>query len=118
MGMTVVRYQPKPDQADENQRLVQAVFAELAVTKPTGFSYATLRLADGTFIHVAETDADVNPLNEVKAFATFLSGIGERCEPGLGPNPQSATVVGSYGHPAGQPFPDQRGTMPAEARRT
>jgi hypothetical protein len=95
--MIVVRYQVKPDRADENQRLVEAVFEELAATNPAGLSYATIRLADGTFIHIADIGADPNPLNEVAAFAAFLSGIDERCEPGQGPNPQQGTWVGSYG---------------------
>jgi len=30
MKATVVRYQAKPDRADENQQLIEAVFAELS----------------------------------------------------------------------------------------
>ena len=97
MSSVVVRYRSKPDRADENQRLVEAVFAELAATKPTGLRYTTLRLADGTFIHIADMEEGGNPLNESAAFAGFLKDIGERCEPGQGPDPQQATVVGSYG---------------------
>jgi hypothetical protein len=99
MGTTVVRYHPKPEHADENQRLVEAVFEELAATNPDGLSYATLRLADGTFVHIAHiahVEGDRNPLNDVAAFAEFQKGIGERREPGQGPNPQSASVVGAY----------------------
>jgi len=96
MSTVVVRYRPKPDQADENQRLVEAVFAELAAEDPGGVRYATLRLADGTFVHIADTEADPNPLGGIAAFAAFQEGIGERCEPGEGPNPQAATLVGSY----------------------
>ena len=97
MSTTVVRYTPKADQADRNQRLVEAVYAELAATKPDGFTYITYRLADGTFVHIANQEGATNPLNDVAAFAEFLDGIADRCEPGQGPNPQSATVVGSYG---------------------
>jgi hypothetical protein len=96
-NMVVVRYRTKPDRSEENQRLVQAVFAELADTRPEGLRYTTLRLADGTFLHIAEVDAEANSLNEVAAFAAFLENIAERCEPGEGPNPQPATVVGVYG---------------------
>lgn len=96
MSTIVVRYHPKPDQADENQRLVEAVFAELAATNPSGLRYATLRLADGTFIHIADVDAGANPLNELATFAVFLNGIDERCESGEGPSAQPATLVGSY----------------------
>jgi hypothetical protein len=96
MSTVVVRYRPKADRADENQRLVEAVFAELDAADPGGVRYATLRLADGTFIHIADVEADPNPLGDIGAFARFQEGIAERCEPGEGPNPQAATVVGSY----------------------
>lgn len=65
MATVVVRYTPKADQADHNQDLVEAVFAELADTDPGGLRYATFR-------------------------------IGDRCEDGQGPNPQPATLIGSY----------------------
>ena len=54
MSTVVVRYRPRPEEADNNQRLVEAVFAELADKDPGGVRYATLRLADGTFVHIAE----------------------------------------------------------------
>ncbi len=96
MSTIVVRYRPEADRADENQRLVEAVFAELADTDPGGVRYATLRLADGTFVHIADVEADANPLNDNAAFARFQDGIVDRCVDGEGPNPQPATLVGSY----------------------
>jgi hypothetical protein len=92
----VVRYRPESDQADHNQHLVEAVFAELADTDPGGLRYATFRLADGTFVHIAEVEGDENPLGSNAAFATFQENIADRCEAGHGPNPQPATLVGSY----------------------
>jgi hypothetical protein len=53
-------------------------------------------LADNTFVHVADVSGDTNPLGELDAFAAFTAGVAERCEPGEGPNPQPATVVGSF----------------------
>lgn len=97
MPMTVVRYRPRSDRADENQKLVEEVFAELAGTKPDGLRYMTFRLEDGTFVHVADVAADANPLFDSEAFARFQQGIGERCVEGEGPNPQPATLVGAYG---------------------
>lgn len=92
MNTIVVRYRCKPDRADENQRLVEDVFAELAASDPGGIRYATFRLADDTFVHIAETDD--NPLGGVDAFARFQQGLAERCdEP---PNPQPARLVGAY----------------------
>ena len=97
MSTVVVRYKVKPDQGDENQRLVENVFKELAATDPGGVRYGTFRLADGvSFIHIAsiETEDGSNPLGNVAAFAEFQKDIAERCdEP---PSPQGATLVGSY----------------------
>lgn len=98
MNVTVVRYRTKPDKADENQRLIETVFAELHEARPGRLEYASFRLADGvSFVHVAATDTDdgSNPLTAVPAFANFVRDIADRCdEP---PNAQDATVVGSYG---------------------
>ncbi len=97
MGNTVVvRYRTKADQADVNHKLVEAVFAELADTDPGGVRYATLRLADNTFVHIADIEADPNPLSDNAAFAEFQKAIGERCEPGHGPQVEQAEVVGAY----------------------
>ena len=97
MKKVVVRYKTKPEHADENQRLVENVFEELAATQPAGLRYATLRLADDvTFVHIAsiETDDDSNPLGQSAAFKEFLADLSERCdEP---PAAQDANVVGSY----------------------
>jgi hypothetical protein len=91
----VVRYQVHPDAAEENQRLVEQVYAELAAADPGGLRYATYRLADGvTFIHVATVTGEKNPLDVTAAFARFQEGLAERCaQP---PSPSTATIVGSY----------------------
>jgi hypothetical protein len=97
VNVTVVRYRTKPDQADENQLLIENVFAELDTTQPDGLRYASFRLADGvSFVHVASTDRDdgSNPLTAVTAFADFLRDIADRCDEG--PQAQDATIVGSY----------------------
>lgn len=97
MGTVVVRYQTRPDRADENQRLVEAVFAELAEKDPGGVRYATFRLADGTFVHLADVQSEPNPLGATEAFPAFQAELGDRCQPGQTPNAQEATLVGSYG---------------------
>jgi hypothetical protein len=93
----IVRYKTKPDQADENQRLIEQVFAELIRVDPGGIRYASFRLADGvSFVHVAtsETADGSNPLLQIKAFSEFSNDIAARCdEP---PLPHDATMVGSY----------------------
>ncbi len=91
----VIRYKTKPDRAEENERLIRAVFAELAATKPEGLHYASFRLDDGvSFVHVAALDGDDNPLTRSAAFAEFQSDIGERVAEG--PFPADATAIGSY----------------------
>jgi hypothetical protein len=91
----VIQYRTKPEWAEENQRLVQAVFAELADAHPDGLDYATYRLADGvSFVHIVTTESDTNPLLTTAAFHEFQAGIGERCE--QGPTPSDASKVGSY----------------------
>ncbi len=96
MSTIVVQYRPKAELADENQRLVEDVFAELAATEPVGIRYATWRLADGTFVHIADVEADVNPLSTNAAFQRFQQGIAERCEAAAPPNAHPATLVGAY----------------------
>ena len=91
----VIRYKTKPESADENERLIRDVFAELAKENPEGLRYAAFRLADGvSFLHVALLDGDDNPLSASAAFGQFQSGIKDRCAEG--PVPADATVVGSY----------------------
>ncbi len=97
MGTTVVQYTTKPGRADENQALVEAVFAELAEANPAGLRYETYRLADGvSFVHIATIDTDdgSNPLTTIAAFAAFTSAISERCS--VSPNASQATPIGAY----------------------
>lgn len=91
----VARYTTRPDAGDENQRLVEDVFKQLAAETPDGLHYLVLRLADGGFVHVVVVEGDGNALAGLSSFAEFQRDIGERCveSPVLTP----ATVVGSYG---------------------
>jgi hypothetical protein len=92
---SVIRYKTRPDAADENARLVAAVYAALAVAKPDDLEYATYRLDDGvTFVHVAKLPDDSNPLASIPEFAEFQREIADRCVEQ--PDPRAATVVGSY----------------------
>jgi hypothetical protein len=94
----VTRYaMASSDDADENQRRVEGVFAELAETKPDSVSYIVLRLADDSFLHVSfhsHGDDEVNPIASSAAFAHFQDGHGSRRE---GPvDQQKAELVGAY----------------------
>jgi hypothetical protein len=95
MKTTVVRYQAKPDRADENQRLIEAVFADKY--EPEGFTYKVFRLDDGvSFMHVVIEHDVENPssLQDVPAFQVFVTDIGDRCD--VPPLATGATVVGGY----------------------
>ena len=96
MAGIVVRYRTSLSEADRNQRLIEAVFAELACTDPGGIRYAAMRLADGaSFVHVALIDDPAaNPLLELPAFAAFQHGLAERCE--VKPEAAMAALIGSY----------------------
>jgi hypothetical protein len=98
MRTVIVRYETKPDRADENQRLVEKVFAELAERQSDNFRYASFRLEDGvSFVHVVtETDDGSNPVSlaDVPAFAAFQREIADRRA--VQPVAQGATIVGSH----------------------
>jgi hypothetical protein len=97
MKTNVVRYQTKPEQADENQQLIEAVFAELNEREPEGFTCKVFRLEDGvSFIHVfIEHDIDdPDSLQEMPAFQAFVADIANRCD--IPPTAKGATVVGGY----------------------
>jgi hypothetical protein len=94
---SVIRYKTKPERADENQRLVENVFAELTARDPGGVRYATFRLEDGvTFIHIFMTDSDdaAKTMSGIAAFAEFQRELTARCIEQ--PVAQGASVVGSY----------------------
>lgn len=94
---SVIRYKTKPESAEENQRLIEDVYAELAARDPGGMRYTTLRLADGvTFIHIFMTDSDDTPnrMGDIATFAEFQRELAQRCVEQ--PAAQAATVVGSY----------------------
>ena len=96
MGSSMVRYKVRPDRADENVELVQAVYAQLDRERPEGIHYATFRLPDGvSFMHIViDSDQPGLTLGELAAFKAFAGDIESRCdEP---PVATEVTLVGSY----------------------
>jgi hypothetical protein len=94
MNRRLIRYKAKPGRADENQRLIEAVFLELREAKPDGVRYMVLRMADDSFAHFVELDGTTNPLQTLEAFRKFSSTAGERAlEP---PVASEVTVIGDY----------------------
>ena len=94
----VTRYaMQSSEDADENQRRVEGVFAELAETQPINVSYIVLRLADDSFLHVSfhdHRDDEVNPISSTASFAHFQDGHGERRDGAV--DQQTAELVGAY----------------------
>jgi hypothetical protein len=94
----VTRYAMRSSEAaDENQRRVEGVFAELAAAQPDSVSYIVLRLADDSFLHVSfhnHGDDEVNPIASTPAFAHFQDGHADRREGAV--DQQTASLVGAY----------------------
>ena len=95
MKATLVRYKTKPEQADENQRLIEAVFRELQLKGPNGVRYLALRLGNSTFVHFASTSGESNALTSLDAFRGFQSAVKQRCLDL--PQVSEATIIGNYG---------------------
>jgi hypothetical protein len=98
MATTVTQYQVKPERAEENERLIGALFAELDRSEPEGFTCKVFRLEDGVrFIHVVIEHDDVNhpdSLQAMPAFQAFVANIVDRCD--VPPEVSGATVVGGF----------------------
>jgi hypothetical protein len=93
---TSVRYTARNTAAAEaNQKMIEAVFTELAELAPDGLSYRVARSADGlSFEHVAVVDDGPNPLLSLASFQAFSSTVAERVlEP---PVVQTGEVVARY----------------------
>lgn len=99
MTTTIVQYQTLTTQAaDENQRLVEAVVAELKTCRPPGIRYSVYRLDDGvTFVHVADLE-DGEDLEALTSFQAFREHLKDRVVPGTR-SAMSTTVVGQYPTP-------------------
>jgi len=94
----VTRYATRSTEAaDENQRRVEGVFAELAANQPTTVSYIVLRLGDDSFVHVSFHNHGVdepNPISSTAAFGHFQDHHEDRRDGGV--DQQTATLVGAY----------------------
>lgn len=95
MNTAVIRYETNAEQADENQRLIEGVFAELAATRPEGLRYQCVRLDDGvSFVHVVSADEGSDSLPALASFQEFQRQLGDRLA--SGPERSPARLVGSY----------------------
>ena len=94
----VTRYATRSaEAAEENQRRVEAVFAELAQNRPDNVTYLVLRLADDSFVHVSlhgHAPGEANPISSMASFAHFADDHGKRRQGEV--DQQQARLVGSY----------------------
>jgi hypothetical protein len=94
MEPIVIRYSAKPEGAQQNAQLIEDVFRELDVEKPTGVRYLVLQLEDNFFIHIVAYDGEQGGLTTLPAFRVFQekavpfrADAPVRCE---------AKIVGNY----------------------
>ena len=83
--------------ADENQRRVEGVFAELSAARPDTVSYIVLRLEDDSFLHLSfhdHGDDELNPITSTASFAHFEEGHADRRAGAV--DQQKARLVGAY----------------------
>jgi hypothetical protein len=96
MARRLIRYRTRPDRADANQRLVEAVFTELQARNPEGVRYLVLRTPEGAFFHLVafENGGGTSALTTLPAFQEFQRELRARCsEP---PEAMEVTVVGNH----------------------
>ena len=103
MKRNLIRYRTRPELADENQRLIEAVFEELQHKQLAGVRYAALRGPDAAFYHLVMSEptsegspreGSGSPITQLDAFRTFQSGVRDRCIEG--PQSGEVTIVGNY----------------------
>ena len=95
MKQQIVIYQAKAEDADENQRMLEQVFAELHEKKPDGVRYLLARMNDGTFVHLIFSDGAGPPsFTTFDSFKAYVAGVrGRLVAP---PSQSEATIVGNY----------------------
>ncbi|HVA14556.1 MAG TPA: hypothetical protein VNF99_15010 [Stellaceae bacterium] len=96
MRKQIVVYKTKPEKADENQRLIETVFAELRAKGATDMRYLSARMGDGTFVHFAISDdaGGASPFAKLESFQAYLAGIKDRVT--APPLQSEAIVIGNY----------------------
>lgn len=96
MNATFVRYRIHPEHVEANERLIREVFAALDRTPPAGLQYTSVRLDDGSFLHLALLDPAIarSPLLDLPQFRAFQADLRARCsEP---PVVHEARLVGNH----------------------
>jgi hypothetical protein len=78
----MVRYRVKPEQVEQNEELIRAVFDELRRAEGAAFQYASFKLEDGlSFVHLVSENGDSEvSLADLPAFERFQRDIRDRCD--------------------------------------
>lgn len=81
MRTVMVRYRTTAAYADANEAAIRAVFAELRRRGTPGVRYASHRLPEGVFVHVATLAAPpasgAHPITSLPVFETFQARLRE-----------------------------------------
>jgi hypothetical protein len=97
MRPTIITYKVRPENAALNEKLIRAVFDELAHVAPDNVQYIVFALADGlSFVHVVEVEGGKNPPLGLTSFKRYTESVLERCQGP--PSVNDAREVGSYGY--------------------
>jgi quinol monooxygenase YgiN len=95
MTVQIVRATTKPGHAADLEAAAAKVFAALGELQPGGLRYASLRVAEDSYLILLEVeDGAENPLPSMAAFQEFQAGL--RGWLSGAPVIESASVVGSY----------------------
>ena len=95
MTVQIVRATIKPGHAADLEAAAAKVFTALGELQPAGLRYASLRVAENSYlILLAVEDGAENPLPSIAAFQEFQAGL--RGWLSGAPVIESASVVGSY----------------------
>ena len=94
MRQILVRYKVKPEHAVENQRLLEAVFAELKAKAPPGTRYLVLKMPDESYVHFAMAEEGMPAFTGYESFKTYTADAKSRLAEG--PVQVEATIIGNY----------------------
>ncbi len=90
----LIHYRTRADLADENQRLIEAVFADLRANPIAGLRYCALRLPDARFFHLVAATPGAS-ITTLESFREFQRGVRSRCVDL--PEAGGITIVGNHG---------------------
>jgi len=95
MALQILRVGVKPEHATDIEAAVTKVFAALGERQPDGLRYASLRVADDSYLIILEVaDGTQNSLPSIPAFQEFQAGL--RGWLSGAPAIETASIVGSY----------------------